>query len=124
MLRLCRNAAPHLSHLRHRSGFLANRELIFCTDRRSRKVAEIRSRSDAELCWYFGAPREQFRLSGSLTLVDSAVKSPREAEARRQVGGCASGRACSMGGHRCAALRRVCRLDTWPASTHWRNPNV
>jgi PPOX class probable FMN-dependent enzyme len=48
-------------------GFLeedpANR-LLFCTDARSRKVPQLQADRRAELCWYIGTAREQFRLSG------------------------------------------------------------
>lgn len=53
-------------------GFLADSDqLKFVIDARSQKVAQIRQQPWAEACWYFPETREQFRLSGSLTLVQA-----------------------------------------------------
>ncbi len=53
-------------------GFLENSDQIkFVTDTRNEKVAEIQQQPWGEACWYFPHTREQFRLSGNLTLVDS-----------------------------------------------------
>lgn len=51
-------------------GFLANtNRLMFICDRRSEKTDHILQNPAAEACWYFTKTREQFRLSGHLTLV-------------------------------------------------------
>lgn len=51
-------------------GFLANtNRLMFICDRRSEKTDHIIHASAAEACWYFTKTREQFRLSGHLTLI-------------------------------------------------------
>ena len=41
------------------------------TDSRSEKVQQIQACPWAEACWYFTVTREQFRLSGKLSLIDS-----------------------------------------------------
>ncbi|MFB8790532.1 MAG: Npun_F5749 family FMN-dependent PPOX-type flavoprotein [Potamolinea sp.] len=62
-------------------GYPANRTVVFrgflqdsnqlkiITDSRSQKVEQITKQSWGEICWYFPTTREQFRLSGQLTLV-------------------------------------------------------
>jgi PPOX class probable FMN-dependent enzyme len=51
-------------------GFLEHsNHLKFITDSRSQKVEEIEQNPWGEACWYFPKTREQFRLSGELTLV-------------------------------------------------------
>ena len=51
-------------------GFLNDTDkLTFCTDLRSRKIAEIKNSARAQICWYFTDSREQFRLDGSLQIV-------------------------------------------------------
>ncbi|MEL7330118.1 MAG: Npun_F5749 family FMN-dependent PPOX-type flavoprotein [Cyanobacteria bacterium J06559_1] len=51
-------------------GFLADtNQLMFICDRRSEKTDHILQNPAAEACWYFTKTREQFRLSGRLTLV-------------------------------------------------------
>ena len=51
-------------------GFLAtSNQLKFITDSRSHKVKEIHQQPWAEVCWYFPNTREQFRISGHLTLI-------------------------------------------------------
>ncbi len=42
----------------------------FVTDRRSSKFSELGLEPIAEICWYFGRTREQFRLSGPVVLLD------------------------------------------------------
>lgn len=44
-------------------------QLKFVTDARSEKTAQIGQLPFAEVCWYFPTTREQFRLSGRLTLI-------------------------------------------------------
>lgn len=52
-------------------GFLeGTNQLKFVTDARSEKVDQIRECAWGEACWYFTKTREQFRLGGSLTLVN------------------------------------------------------
>jgi pyridoxamine 5'-phosphate oxidase len=51
-------------------GFLEDtNQLKFITDSRSAKVDQIQQQPWAEICWYFPNTREQFRISGCLTLV-------------------------------------------------------
>jgi pyridoxamine 5'-phosphate oxidase len=64
-------------------GYPRNRTLVFrgwlepdsrlqmVTDCRSTKAAEIAQQPQGAICWYFPKTREQFRLSGSLCLIDS-----------------------------------------------------
>jgi PPOX class probable FMN-dependent enzyme len=44
--------------------------LLFVTDQRSQKVKDVAHCPWAEACWYFTQTREQFRLAGSLILID------------------------------------------------------
>jgi pyridoxamine 5'-phosphate oxidase len=54
-------------------GFLDNTDqLKFVTDARSEKAAQIEQNPDAEACWYFVKTREQFRLAGTLILVQAS----------------------------------------------------
>ena len=72
-------------------GFLQDtNSLMMISDRRSQKIAQIERNPSAEICWYFTKTREQFRLSGSLTLItaDTANNNAAIAElvnARQQV---------------------------------------
>lgn len=51
-------------------GFLENtNQLKFVTDSRSAKADEIQQQPWAQACWYFPNTREQFRITGNLTLV-------------------------------------------------------
>ncbi|KAK9803221.1 hypothetical protein WJX73_005396 [Symbiochloris irregularis] len=43
--------------------------ITFVTDQRSNKVREFERKALAEACWYFPNTREQYRLSGSITVV-------------------------------------------------------
>jgi PPOX class probable FMN-dependent enzyme len=55
-------------------GFLRDTwSLTFVTDCRSDKVAQLRANSAASGCWYFPSTREQYRLSGTVRIVDSRV---------------------------------------------------
>jgi pyridoxamine 5'-phosphate oxidase len=58
-------------------------QLQMVTDCRSTKVAEIAQHPQGAICWYFPKTREQFRLSGSLDLIDS--QSPLGQVERQQV---------------------------------------
>ncbi|WP_138505555.1 Npun_F5749 family FMN-dependent PPOX-type flavoprotein [Nostoc sp. PA-18-2419] len=44
-------------------------QLKFAIDRRSAKTDQIQQQPWAEICWYFPNTREQFRITGCLTLV-------------------------------------------------------
>lgn len=51
-------------------GFLDNsNQLKFITDIRSEKAEQIAKQPAAEICWYFPNTREQFRITGKLTLL-------------------------------------------------------
>ncbi len=51
-------------------GFLeSSNQLMFICDRRSEKPEQLQHNPNAEACWYFTKTREQFRLSGQLTLI-------------------------------------------------------
>lgn len=51
-------------------GFLEDSNTLkFVTDRRSKKVEQIAENPWGALCWYFPKTREQFRISGELTVV-------------------------------------------------------
>lgn len=64
-------------------GFLEPAQLKFITDVRSEKIGQIAAQPWGELCWYFPNSREQFRLSGALTLVQSACTDPDLTNARQ-----------------------------------------
>lgn len=90
-------------------GFLDDaRRMIFCTDDRSAKRAEINARPYAEICWYFPETREQFRISGMLSLIDDHCSTPSLREARQDVW---------------SSLSEETRLSfTWPAPGEPRTP--
>ncbi|MDZ7962879.1 MAG: pyridoxamine 5'-phosphate oxidase family protein [Aulosira sp. DedQUE10] len=51
-------------------GFLAaSNQLKFITDSRTEKIEQIQQQPWAEACWYFPNTREQFRITGTLTLI-------------------------------------------------------
>jgi pyridoxamine 5'-phosphate oxidase len=64
-------------------GYPANRTVVFrgfldetdklkvITDSRSQKFEQVRQKALGEICWYFTETREQFRLTGEITLVDA-----------------------------------------------------
>ena len=53
-------------------GFWADtNQLMFISDLRSDKTAQVQRTPEAEACWYFTKTREQFRLSGQLMLVSA-----------------------------------------------------
>jgi PPOX class probable FMN-dependent enzyme len=66
-------------------GFLEETDqLKFVVDARSQKTEQINQCSWGEACWYFTETREQFRISGCLTLVgadhpDAALRQARQA---------------------------------------------
>uniref|UniRef100_A0A7S0ZKL5 Pyridoxamine 5'-phosphate oxidase Alr4036 family FMN-binding domain-containing protein n=1 Tax=Timspurckia oligopyrenoides TaxID=708627 RepID=A0A7S0ZKL5_9RHOD len=43
--------------------------LVFCTDTRSRKVAALADNNKAEVAWYLPTTRDQFRISGDVSLI-------------------------------------------------------
>ncbi len=52
-------------------GFLnQSNKLQIITDSRSEKMAHINNNSASEICWYFPKTREQFRITGKLTIID------------------------------------------------------
>ncbi len=52
-------------------GFLDDsNQLQIITDSRSEKINHIHHNSASEICWYFPKTREQFRISGNLTIID------------------------------------------------------
>jgi PPOX class probable FMN-dependent enzyme len=66
-------------------GFLDDScNLVFTTDVRSAKCAEIERSPAAEVCWYFAVTREQFRLSGSIRVVDASTPAASLQDARRE----------------------------------------
>lgn len=46
-------------------------ELQIISDARSEKNAHLQQQPQGEICWYFTKSREQFRFSGSLTVINS-----------------------------------------------------
>jgi PPOX class probable FMN-dependent enzyme len=51
-------------------GFRDNsNDLQIITDARSEKISQIQANSGGEICWYFPKTREQFRLSGNITII-------------------------------------------------------
>jgi pyridoxamine 5'-phosphate oxidase len=58
-------------------GFLEDTDqLKFITDARSEKADQIQHQPWAEACWYFPNTREQFRITGCLTLVGCENSDP------------------------------------------------
>lgn len=58
--------------------------LMFVTDTRSAKVTDITQTPWGELCWYFTQTREQFRLSGAITLITADAADAALGQARRE----------------------------------------
>jgi pyridoxamine 5'-phosphate oxidase len=51
-------------------GFLERTNwLQIITDLRSDKIADLQQQPHAEICWYFSQTREQFRLTGTITII-------------------------------------------------------
>ena len=64
-------------------GFLGEtNQLKFITDDRSEKIEQIEQQSWGEACWYFPNTREQFRLLGTLMLVQANHPEPELVKAR------------------------------------------
>lgn len=67
-------------------GFLEDTDqLKFITDARSDKVDQIQKQPWAEICWYFPNTREQFRISGCLTLIAGDDSHPTLQPARSKI---------------------------------------
>ena len=65
-------------------GFLdETNQLKFITDSRSQKIEQIERSPWGEACWYFPNTREQFRLTGVLTLVGPDHSTPELLKARK-----------------------------------------
>ncbi len=65
-------------------GFLEDSDrLKFVTDARSEKAGQIDRHPWGEICWYFPKTREQFRISGRLTLVRADSADPSLHKARQ-----------------------------------------
>ncbi|MGQ4649950.1 Npun_F5749 family FMN-dependent PPOX-type flavoprotein [Lyngbya aestuarii] len=64
-------------------GFLEDtNKLKIITDARSQKIDQIQHQSWGEACWYLPKTREQFRLSGQLTLVNQEYPDEKLRQAR------------------------------------------
>lgn len=67
-------------------GFLDNsNQLMFISDRRSEKTTQIQQNPNAEVCWYFTKTREQFRLSGHMTVITADTPASVFTTARQQL---------------------------------------
>jgi hypothetical protein len=58
------------------------------------QVAEVAASPAAEVCWYFPNSREQYRIAGTLTIVDEQHPSQRLLQVGRGLAGC-SARPCT-----------------------------
>lgn len=103
---LLQRALDANAHIRHSTYFQlatvgaggrpANRTVVFrgflehCdkiqinTDARSNKIGEIKSGPFGEICWYFTDSWEQFRISGSIDVVDSSSTDPAKLQHREK----------------------------------------
>lgn len=59
--------------------------LLIITDIRSEKINHLQQQAKAEICWYFTKTREQFRISGSVTIVFFDTHNPDLIKLRKQV---------------------------------------
>ena len=65
-------------------GFLKySNQIQIITDSRSEKVAQIAQQPRGEICWYFTKTKEQFRISGSLLVIDAHNSNPTLMDARQ-----------------------------------------
>lgn len=93
-------AAPEVKYFQlatvRQDGTPANRTVVFrgfseaghlqvATDARSEKVQQIDHHHRGEACWYFPKTREQFRLTGTLTLITADCDDPSMTAARQEV---------------------------------------
>lgn len=60
-------------------------QLKFIADDRSEKIEQVEHSAWAEVCWYFPTTREQFRLSGTLTIVKHDHPNEELQQARRSM---------------------------------------
>ncbi len=66
-------------------GFLDNtNDLKIITDIHSEKIEELATKSWGEICWYFTKTREQFRISGTITVIKEEETNPILAKARQE----------------------------------------
>jgi pyridoxamine 5'-phosphate oxidase len=81
-----RHLRPHNRSMVFRGWLEPNSQLQLVTDIRSSKAIDLLTDAQpwAEACWYFPKTREQFRLSGTLTLVTSACPTTGYCKAREQ----------------------------------------
>jgi len=64
-------------------GFLEDtNQLKIITDARSQKIDQIKHQSCGEACWYFPKTREQFRLTGQLSVVNQEYPDEKLRQAR------------------------------------------
>ncbi|MDJ0714167.1 MAG: pyridoxamine 5'-phosphate oxidase family protein [Prochloraceae cyanobacterium] len=68
-----------------RGFFPDTNQLQIVTDDRSEKIAHIESLPWGEICWYFTKTREQFRISGKITIVKESCRDPDLQKARQNV---------------------------------------
>ncbi len=67
-------------------GFLeGSNQLMFISDRRSEKISQLQQNPNAEACWYFTKTREQFRISGQLSVVTDKSTNLAFSQARQQL---------------------------------------
>lgn len=65
-------------------GFMPNSNwLQIGTDSRSEKIEQIEHQPRGEVCWYFTKTREQFRLTGKLTIIGANSSNPVFEKARQ-----------------------------------------
>lgn len=68
-----------------RGFFAQTNQLMFISDHRSQKTQEIIHNPNTEVCWYFTKTREQFRLSGQITLITANTQPATLLNARQQI---------------------------------------
>ncbi|MEL6221744.1 MAG: Npun_F5749 family FMN-dependent PPOX-type flavoprotein [Cyanobacteria bacterium J06627_8] len=66
-------------------GFSDGGDIQVVTDQRSEKIAQIHHQHWGEICWYFSKTREQFRITGQITLITEGSTSRDELESRKQI---------------------------------------
>ncbi|KAL0412249.1 UNVERIFIED_CONTAM: Pyridoxine/pyridoxamine 5'-phosphate oxidase 2 [Sesamum latifolium] len=77
------------SHLKHYSYFQLRFQddgdkILINTDNRSRKIDELKHCPFAEICWYFTESWEQFRINGSVDVIDGTNPDPVKLEQREK----------------------------------------
>ncbi|KAI9222729.1 hypothetical protein BC828DRAFT_403755 [Blastocladiella britannica] len=60
----------------------ASTSLVFATDLRSDKIAQLAASPRVEACWYFAHTRQQFRLAGAMRVVPGGDSTEVDANAR------------------------------------------